>query len=187
MKYHIAHISDILAVPPEHLDECMRDIRACIVSMHVIRAAAANIGKELAAPGAMLSHIDFIPDGKGEITPMHNGKEIFTVTTAQLEALDKQCAPDYNTNMNLIPNYPVPFVGQIPAGTRTETMNMGFRVPVEILSSVEKAGEYLYHVQYLGERQCLDFGANCFINKGDTFHTRRINMERAQKWIEMGA
>jgi len=79
-SYRIAHITDLLQIPPEHWDECMQDIRGCIVSLHLLRAAAASAenAPELVAPSDMCPFIEFTPDGKGEITPMCGDMPLMT-------------------------------------------------------------------------------------------------------------
>jgi hypothetical protein len=77
--YRLSHITDLLQIPPEHWDECMRDLRGAMISLHLVEAAIA------CAPGASFDpkkdcpFIDFQPDGKGEITPMMNGTPIFSM------------------------------------------------------------------------------------------------------------
>jgi hypothetical protein len=79
--YRISHITDLLDIPPEHWDECMRDIRGCMVSLHLLRAAAscAENAPELAAPSDMCPFIEFTPDGKGDITPMCGDMPLMTL------------------------------------------------------------------------------------------------------------
>lgn len=77
--YRIEHIADLLHVPPEDMDECMRDIGNAIAIVRAVRAAAALTGAPLAAVRTVLACIDFTPDGAGEITPTLNGREMFTV------------------------------------------------------------------------------------------------------------
>lgn len=67
-------------------------------------------------------------------------------------------------------------------GTETFTMNMGRIVPVRIIKQVEPITpvdtEYL--VEYIGTaRVCLDWGQNWYLNPGNQFRTRPVNITRA--------
>lgn len=79
MRYRIQYITDLLQIPPEHWDECMRDIRGAMLSIHMIRAAAGMTGEPMADPKDICPYIEFEPDGKGEVTPMLNGEALFTM------------------------------------------------------------------------------------------------------------
>ena len=94
MKYRIAHITDLMLIPPEHWEECVRDLRGSVPSLHLVKAMAAI------TPGADFDaakhcpYVDFVPDGKGVITPMVNGVPLFTMTAEgdDTAALRKQVA-----------------------------------------------------------------------------------------------
>ncbi len=80
MIYRISNITDLLQIPPEHWDECMSDLRGVIISLHMLRAAASCVpGAKLEDPSDMCPYFEFEPDGKGEITPMHDGKALFSM------------------------------------------------------------------------------------------------------------
>jgi hypothetical protein len=85
--YCIAHITDLLKVPPEHWDECMRDIRGAMISLHLLEAAAAIAGEKL-NPTDHCPCIEFTPDGKGEVTPTINGDPLFTMTLKRDDHVD---------------------------------------------------------------------------------------------------
>ena len=88
ISYKISHITDLMQIPPEHWDECMRDLRGCMVSMHLLRAGACNPGAQpLAEPAVMCPVIIFTPDGKGEITPTVKGKPICQIKITRDETL----------------------------------------------------------------------------------------------------
>jgi hypothetical protein len=76
----------------------------------------------------------------------------------------------------------------ITIGMTHFTMNMGKVVPVKVLKHTGFSPGYWmgdeYLVEYVGEETlCLDFGQNWYLRKGDTFHTRKINMDRALEWM----
>lgn len=51
-EYKIAHISDLANIPPEHLDECLRDIEVAIMSIHITAAVVSSAVAEAPAfPG----------------------------------------------------------------------------------------------------------------------------------------
>ena len=88
MIYRIAHITDLLQIPPEHWDECLRDIRGAMISLPLIEAAAACQPGARFKPADCCPYIDFDPDGKGEITPMINGESLFVMTIKRDGPLD---------------------------------------------------------------------------------------------------
>lgn len=76
----------------------------------------------------------------------------------------------------------------ITIGMSHFTMNMGQVVPVKVLKRTEHSPDYWlgdeYLVEYTGKgRICLDFGQNWYLNKGDTFRTRKGSMDRALEWM----
>ena len=85
-RYRIAHITDLLKVPPEHWDECMRDLRGAMISLHLVQTMAALDPAANFDPMKDCPFIDFEPDGKGEITPMMNGKALFSMKVTRDEA-----------------------------------------------------------------------------------------------------
>jgi hypothetical protein len=70
----ISHISDIAKIPPENLDEFLSDMRAFYASLILIKAAFPP-GTELKKA---IPHLDWIADGLGNVTPICNGKELFS-------------------------------------------------------------------------------------------------------------
>jgi hypothetical protein len=82
--YRIAHITDLLDIPPEHWDEAMRDIRGAMISLHLVQAAAACTGASF-DPKKDCPFIDFIPDGNGDITPMSDGEPLFRMRVTRDE------------------------------------------------------------------------------------------------------
>lgn len=82
--YRISHITDLMQIQPEHWDECMRDLRGFVISLHLIEAAAGADGRKV----DMRKHCPFVnltPDGKGEITPTVDGRELFTIKVTRDE------------------------------------------------------------------------------------------------------
>jgi len=79
---------------------------------------------------------------------------------------------------------------KIPIGTKTFTMNMGKAVAVEILSQNDEAAGWLgseYRVRYTGtEKVCLDYGQNWWLNTGDEFTTRAVNIDTAIGYKKKG-
>lgn len=76
-------------------------------------------------------------------------------------------------------------------GNLCETMMSGFIVPVQIVSRETTVDgpadcDVVYGVKYLGERKCLDIGANIFVNPGDLAWTRPMNIRRAAEWRSKG-
>ena len=78
-KYRIAHITDLMQVPPEHWVECMRDLRGAVLSLHLVRAMAAIAPNSNFDAAKDCPYIDFELDGKGEVTPSLNGVPLFTI------------------------------------------------------------------------------------------------------------
>lgn len=102
--YRIAHITDLLMVPPEHWDECIRDIRGAMINLHLLEAAAAITGEKL-NPADHCPYIEFIPDGKGEVTPMINGDPLFTMTLKRDDHVDYSAPVESRASL---PNSPAP-------------------------------------------------------------------------------
>ena len=80
----------------------------------------------------------------------------------------------------------------ITPGLDCYTMEMGRVVPVRVLSCMDKCLSENqrfwmgaeYKVRYTGtEKVCLDYGQNWYLNPGDEFVTRKVNMDSALEWI----
>lgn len=80
MIYRISHITDLLQIPPEHWEECVRDLRSAVISFHLVKSMAAITPGADFDVAAHCPYIDFEPDGKGEVTPMLNDEPLFVMT-----------------------------------------------------------------------------------------------------------
>jgi hypothetical protein len=79
----------------------------------------------------------------------------------------------------------------LAAGTITESMIVGKRLPVEILKVVNENPDYWlgaeYSVKYVGDKKvCLDFGQNWYIHPGETTTVHQGNIDRAAEWKAKG-
>lgn len=84
--YRLEHIADLAQIAPEHWDECMRDLRGMVLSLHLLRDAAIAMGEKPIDFREALTHVELTPDGKGTITPMLNGEPLFEMTVTRDDA-----------------------------------------------------------------------------------------------------
>jgi hypothetical protein len=75
----------------------------------------------------------------------------------------------------------------ITVGMDCYTMNMGKVVPIRVLEKTGDSDGWMgneYRVRYTGtEKVCLDYGQNWYLNPGDVFLTRKVNMDSALEWL----
>ena len=71
----ITHISDMMKVKPENIEEFLSDMRAVYLSAMLIKESLPDD----VDMSKILTHVDWTPDGLGNITPMCNGKELFNM------------------------------------------------------------------------------------------------------------
>lgn len=68
----------------------------------------------------------------------------------------------------------------------TETMLVGKIVKVRICEVATTPHGLEYHVEYMGDRICLDFGEKWYVEGGYRFTTRQVNIDRAAEWRAKG-
>lgn len=87
---------------------------------------------------------------------------------------------------------PMSNIKPLPAGTLTESMICGKRLPIKILSAKPPADPMSfmgneYECAYVGtEKVCLDFGQNWYASPGDKFTVHQRNIESAAEWKAKG-
>lgn len=77
--YKIDHITDLLALPDDHFDEAIRDLRGVRLYTQLMCSALEAKGLDLPPLRDLLPQIEFTSDGLGEIRPSLNGAPLSVI------------------------------------------------------------------------------------------------------------
>ena len=86
----IKHISDIVKIPEENFEEFLSDLRGTYLSLILLKSTMPD-GFDFSKS---LLCINFNFDGKGEVTPMCNGQELFTMRVVRDSAPNPERSED---------------------------------------------------------------------------------------------